>query len=72
MGTGSDVTKEASDIVLTDDDISTVVDAIREGRRIFANIRKFVIHLLSANTAQLFALLIPVLIGYRVPLVKFS
>jgi Na+-exporting ATPase len=68
MGTGSDVTKEASDIVLTNDDIGTIVEAIREGRRIFANIRKFVIHLLSANTAQLFALLIPVLIGYRVPL----
>jgi len=65
---GSDVTKEASDIVLTKDDFSTIVGAIKEGRRIFANIRKFVIHLLSANTAQLFALLIPVLIGYKVPL----
>jgi magnesium-transporting ATPase (P-type) len=65
---GSDVTVEASDIVLTTDNFSTIVEAISEGRRIFANIRKFVIHLLSANTAQLFALLIPVLIGYKVPL----
>jgi Na+-exporting ATPase len=65
---GSDVTKEASHIILTDDDFSTIVMAIREGRRIFANIRKFVIHLLSANVAQLIALLIPQLMGRTSPI----
>lgn len=65
---GSDVTKEAADIILTDDKFSTIVSAIKEGRRIFANIRKFVVHLLSANVAQLFVLLIPVMAGFDVPL----
>jgi Na+-exporting ATPase len=65
---GSDVTKEAADIILTDDNFATIVLAIKEGRRIFANIRKFVIHLLSANVAQLFVLLIPVVAGFEVPL----
>ncbi|KAL6055186.1 potassium/sodium eff [Balamuthia mandrillaris] len=58
---GTDVTKEASDIILTDDDFSTIVEAIAEGRRIFANIRKFVIHLLVSNIAEAIVLVVGIL-----------
>lgn len=55
---GSDVAKDASDIVLTDDNFASIINAIEEGRRIFDNIQKFVLHLLSENIAQAATLLI--------------
>ncbi|KAK9761502.1 hypothetical protein K7432_013557 [Basidiobolus ranarum] len=55
---GSDVAKNASDIVLTDDNFSTIVCAVEEGRRIFANIQKFVLHLMSTNVSEIIALII--------------
>ncbi|ORX93774.1 potassium/sodium efflux P-type ATPase [Basidiobolus meristosporus CBS 931.73] len=55
---GSDVAKNASDIVLTDDNFSTIVRAVEEGRRIFANIQKFVLHLMSTNVSEIIALII--------------
>ncbi|KAI9146335.1 Na P-type ATPase [Paraphysoderma sedebokerense] len=55
---GSDVTKQASDITLTDDNFSTIVSAIAEGRRIFANVKKFTLHLLSGNVSEVVALII--------------
>lgn len=55
---GSDVAKDASDIVLTDDNFASILNAIEEGRRIFDNIQKFVLHLLSENIAQACTLLI--------------
>lgn len=55
---GSDVAKDASDIVLTDDNFASIVSAIEEGRRIFDNIQKFVLHVLAENIAQAFTLLI--------------
>ncbi|KAK1753723.1 sodium transport ATPase [Echria macrotheca] len=58
MGTGSDVAKDASDIVLTDDNFASIVAAIEEGRRIFDNIQKFVLHVLAENIAQAGTLLI--------------
>ncbi|WFC99112.1 P-type Na(+) transporter [Malassezia yamatoensis] len=55
---GSDVAKDASDIVLTDDNFASIGSAIEEGRRMFANIQKFVLHLLAQNVAQACVLLI--------------
>jgi potassium/sodium efflux P-type ATPase len=55
---GSDVAKDASDIVLTDDNFASILNAVEEGRRMFDNIKKFVLHLLSENIAQACTLLI--------------
>jgi potassium/sodium efflux P-type ATPase len=55
---GSDVAKEASDIVLTDDNFASILNAIEEGRRMFDNIQKFILHLLAENIAQAGTLLI--------------
>lgn len=55
---GSDVAKDASDIVLTDDNFASIVAAIAEGRRIFDNIQKFVLHVLAENVAQAGTLLV--------------
>jgi Na+-exporting ATPase len=55
---GSDVAKDASDIVLTDDNFASILNAIEEGRRTFDNIKKFVLHLLAENIAQACTLLV--------------
>eukprot|EP00158_Paraphelidium_tribonemae_P008890 Partr_v1_DN28718_c1_g1_i5_m61759 putative ATPase CA transporting len=55
---GSDVAKQASDIILTDDNFATIVKAVGEGRRIFTNIQKFMSHLMSSNVAEIIALII--------------
>ncbi|KAG9496922.1 hypothetical protein J7337_011711 [Fusarium musae] len=56
MGSGSDVAKSASKIVLTDDKFNSIVAAIREGRRMFDNIQKFVLHLLTSNVGEVILL----------------
>ncbi|KAF1813912.1 sodium transport ATPase [Eremomyces bilateralis CBS 781.70] len=55
---GSDVAKEAADMVLTDDNFASIVKAIEEGRRLFDNIQKFLMHLLISNIAQVVLLLL--------------
>lgn len=60
--TGTDVAKEASDMVLLDDKFSTIVNAIEEGRGIFHNIRKFVVYLLSCNIAEVIIVFVGVII----------
>jgi len=55
---GSDVTKSASDLVLTDDNFSTIVQAVSEGRRIYHNLDKFISHLLATNVAEVVALIV--------------
>ena len=55
---GSDVAKGASDIVLTDDNFASIVNAIKEGRRMFDNIQKFVLHLLCGNVAEVILLIV--------------
>ncbi|KAI8933040.1 hypothetical protein NX059_009689 [Plenodomus lindquistii] len=58
MGTGSDVAKDAAEMVLTDDNFASIVKAVEEGRRLFDNIQKFLMHLLISNIAQVLLLLI--------------
>lgn len=55
---GSDVAKQAADIVLVDDNFATIVKAIEEGRRVFGNIARFVVHMVSGNAAELTPLLL--------------
>jgi P-type Na+/K+ transporter len=55
---GSDVAKDASDIVLSDDNFASILNAVEEGRRMFDNIQKFVLHLLAENIAQACTLLV--------------
>ncbi|KAI1764229.1 potassium/sodium eff [Hypoxylon sp. FL1150] len=57
MGSGSDVAKSAAKIVLTDDKFNSIVAAIREGRRMFDNIQKFILHLLTSNIGEVILLI---------------
>jgi len=61
--TGTDVTKNVADMVLADDNFATIVSAVREGRRIYENIKKAVQFLLSSNLAEVIALFVATLIG---------
>jgi Ca2+-transporting ATPase len=66
--TGTDVTKETAAMVLTDDNYASIVAAIEEGRVIYANIRKFVFYLLSANVGEILIILVATLLGWPLPL----
>jgi P-type Ca2+ transporter type 2C len=66
--TGTEVTREASDMVLVDDNFASIIAAIAEGRGIFDNIRKTLVYLLSGNTAELAVMLIAALVGLPFPL----
>lgn len=66
--TGTDVAKEASDMVITDDNFATIVSAVEEGRRIYDNIRKGASYLLSVSFAELATIFLGVMIGLPVPL----
>lgn len=65
MGTGTDVTKSVADIVVTDDDFSTIVSALKEGRHIFSNIRKTVSFFLATNLGEVLAVLFVTLFFFR-------
>ena len=66
--TGTDVTKEASDMVLTDDNFASIVNAVEEGRGIFDNIQKFVHYLLSCNAGEVLLMFFAALVGWPAPL----
>ena len=66
--TGTEVTREASDMVLADDNFASIVAAVREGRGIFDNIRKTLVYLLSGNAAELTVMLVAALAGWPLPL----
>ncbi|PZU49727.1 MAG: carbonate dehydratase [Microbacterium sp.] len=65
---GTEATKEAAEIVLADDNFATIRSAIREGRRIYDNLRKSVVFLLPTNGAQSLVILIAVVFGFTLPL----
>ena len=67
--TGTDVSKDASDMILTDDNFASIVSAVEEGRSIFENIRKYLVFLLGGNMGTVFGLVAALLIGFPVPLV---
>jgi Ca2+-transporting ATPase len=66
--TGTDVAKGASDMILTDDNFTTIVHAIEEGRNIYNNIKKAVIFLLSCNLGEVIAIFLSILLNWPVPL----
>lgn len=68
MGGGTEVARQAADLVLVDDDLSTVATAIGEGRRIYDNIRRFLRYALSGGVAEILVMLIGPLFGLAVPL----
>jgi len=70
--TGTDVSKETADMVLTDDNYASIVSAIEQGRVIYSNIRKFVYYLLSCNMAEITILFIAMLVGWPLPLVPIQ
>ena len=66
---GTDVAREASDIVLTDDNFASIVSAVEEGRVIFGNIRRSVFYLLSTNVGELFTWTLAIIVGIPLPVV---
>ncbi len=67
--TGTDVTKEASSLILTDDNFATIVKAIEQGRGIYENIRKFIRYMLASNVGEILTMFIAVMLGMPLPLV---
>jgi Ca2+-transporting ATPase len=66
--TGTDVTKEASDMVLTDDNFASIVAAVEEGRGIYDNVRKFIHYLLACNAGEVLVMFMAALFGWPAPL----
>jgi Ca2+-transporting ATPase len=65
---GTEVTKQASDMVITDDNFASIVAAVEQGRGIYDNIRKTLQYLLAGNTAELLLMLVSILVGLPAPL----
>ncbi|SEB44303.1 calcium-translocating P-type ATPase, SERCA-type [Paenibacillus sp. GP183] len=70
--TGTDVTKEASSLILSDDNFATIVAAIEEGRGIYENIRKFIRYLLASNVGEILTMFIAMMAGLPLPLVPIQ
>lgn len=65
---GTDVAKEAADMILTDDNFASIVNAVEEGRTVYANIRKFVLYIFTSNTPEAVPFVLFALSGGRIPL----
>ena len=70
--TGTDVSKEAADMVLLDDNFATIVSAVEEGRVLYDNVRKFVRYLLTTNVGEIITMFVAILIGMPLPVVPIQ
>ncbi len=69
---GTDVSREASDVVLTDDNFASIVSAVEEGRKIYDNIKNYVQYLLSSNIAEVLIIFLAILLGMPMPLLAIQ
>ena len=69
---GTDVSKSAADMILTDDNFATIVDAVAEGRRVYENVRKTLYFLLSCNISEIFIMILAMLFGWGVPAIAIQ
>jgi P-type Ca2+ transporter type 2C len=70
--TGTDVSKEAADMILLDDNFATIVSAVKEGRRIYENIRKFVKYTMTSNFGEIIVMLVGPFVGLGLPLLPLQ
>ena len=70
--TGTDVTKETADMVISDDNFATIVAAVEEGRVIYTNIKKFIYFLLSCNASEVLVIFFAILFGWPLPLLPIQ
>jgi sodium/potassium-transporting ATPase subunit alpha len=68
MGSGTDVAREAADMILLDDNFATIVNAVEEGRAVFDNIKKFIVYILASNVPEIFPFIAFVLFALPLPL----
>ncbi len=68
MGSGTDVAREAADMVLLDDNFATIVNAVEEGRTVFDNIKKFIVYILASNIPEILPFIAFVLLSIPLPM----
>ena len=67
-GRGTEIARQAADLILTDDDLGTVVAAVEEGRRVYANVRRFLLYALAGGAAEILVMLVGPAVGLALPL----